>query len=88
MQQASVAKETSESPARNSYSVTPHDSNEIGTYEPKGVWVGSGGTIVGQLIGDTADRTFVNVANGTFLPFKFRLIKATGTTASDIVAVF
>lgn len=88
MERAFTAKETAESPARNSYPVTPHDTNEIGTYEPKGLWVGSGGTLVGRLMGDTADRTFTNIGNGSYLPFKFRIIKATGTTASDLVALY
>lgn len=88
MDRAFTARETSESPARNSYPVTPNNTDDIGPYEPKGVWVGTGGTIVGQLVGDTEDREFVNIGNGTFLPFKFRLIKATGTNASDIVAVY
>ena len=75
-------------PARSSYPVTPNDSAEIGAIEPKGIWVGGAGTIVGQLVGDEADRTFVGIGAGSMLPLRFRLIKATGTTATNIIAVY
>lgn len=88
MQRPSVSRETSESPARNSYAVTPHDTNEIGTFEPKALWVGTGGTLVMELVGDTAATTFLNVPNGTVLPVRPRVIKATGTTAAALVALY
>jgi hypothetical protein len=75
-------------PARSSYPVTPSNTVEIGPVEPKGVWVGGAGTIVGQLVGDTADRTFAGITAGSLLPLRFRLIKSTGTTATNIVAVY
>lgn len=88
MKRASVSRETAESPARNSYAVTPHDTNPIGEYEPKALYVGTGGTLVMELVGDTAPSTFLNVPSGTVLPLRPRVIRATGTTAAGLVALY
>jgi hypothetical protein len=73
-------------PARASFAVTPNDSTELAVI-PRAVYVGNGGNIVGQLVGDNADRTFIGVPNGAILPFRFKLIKSTSTTASDIIGL-
>lgn len=82
------ARQSAESSAHNSKAVTPSDSAEVADYYPKGVYVGGAGNIVGQLVGDTTDTTFTAVPAGTFLPVSFRLIKATGTTATSMVVVW
>ena len=82
------ARQTSESSAHNSKAVTPHNTNEVGDFYPKGIYVGGAGNITGQLIGDTTDVVFSSVPAGTFLPVSFRLIKATGTTATNMVIVW
>ena len=90
MERPSTARDTSESPARNGYAVTPHDTNEIGTYEPKALYVGTGGTIKIVLVGDpdASVLTFTNVPNGTLLPIRPRIIQSTGTTASGMIALY
>lgn len=88
MQRADNSKDTSYSAAKNAYAVTPHDTNEIGTYEPKAIYVGTGGTIVMKLVGDTASTTWTNVPDGALLPVRPSVILATGTTASDIIAIY
>ena len=75
-----------ESPARQSYAVTPDDVTEIGELESRTLYVGVGGTIGGRLVGDTSDRTWSNVPNGYHLPVRFQYIRATGTTASGLIA--
>lgn len=70
--------------SESSAAVTPHDSNAIpGT--PRGLFVGTGGNIVGRLKGDVADQTWKNIGNGSFLPFCFKYIKTTSTAADMIV---
>ena len=86
--QADVAKDDASSPARASYAVTPHNTNEIGTHLPKALYVGTGGTIVMQLVNDASDITLTNIPNGSLLPLRPIKVKATGTTASGIVALF
>jgi hypothetical protein len=72
-------------PGTRSTPVTPHDSTELDP-TPRALWVGTGGDVVGRLAGDSADRTFSNVPDGTLLPFRFKLIK-TASTADDMVGV-
>jgi len=52
---------------------------------PQAIYVGTGGDIALRLIGDSTTVTYVNVADGTFLPVLADKVLSTGTTASDIV---
>jgi len=72
------------SAATRSTPVEPNDSAELPNI-PKALLVGVAGTVVGRLLDDTQDRTF-KLASG-YHPLRFKLIKATGTTATDIVAL-
>ena len=88
MQTTSTAKQTQESPATSSYSVTPHDTNEIGPYVPRAIYVGVGGDIAMELEGDETSIVWVGVPTGALLPVKARIILATGTTATNIIALY
>ena len=81
-------QETLESPARNSFNITPDDVTEINEYEPRGIYVGGSGDITGQLYGDIADITLVAVPAGTLLPMRFQFIRATGTTATNLIGLY
>lgn len=74
------------SPSRNPFTITPSDSTEL-TVIPKGIYVGTGGTVV--LLGDTAtaNATFVNVQSGQIIPVRVRKVFATGTTATNLVGL-
>lgn len=65
----------------SSSAITPGDATVIDC--PGGLWVGTAGNIVGRLKDDASDRTF-KVAQG-FCPGWFIAVRATGTTAADIV---
>ena len=73
-------------PATRAVAVTPHDSNPL-TDVPKALYVGTGGTITMRGVG-SADTAWKNVASGTVLPFRARFVRATGTTAADILALY
>jgi hypothetical protein len=73
-------------PSRAPFAVTPHDTNELGTI-PKALYVGTGGNITLRGVGGTADVIFKNVANGQVLDVRAQYVRATGTTAADIVAL-
>ncbi|CAN5506541.1 hypothetical protein BH09PSE4_BH09PSE4_17910 [soil metagenome] len=73
-------------PAERSETIVPHDTNEL-TAGPRAIFVGTGGTIVGRLKDDAADRTFKNLPSGSFLPLRLKLIKTT-STAADILALY
>lgn len=49
------------------------------------IYVGTGGTIVGRLLHDTADRTWKNVPSGSYVLGAFILVKSAGTTAADML---
>lgn len=72
-------------PATRCVAVTPHDSNPLPDVA-KALYVGTGGTVVLQGAGG-GEATFVNVGAGSILPVRARLVRATGTTAADIVAL-
>ncbi|HYZ48256.1 MAG TPA: hypothetical protein VE567_05110 [Sphingomonas sp.] len=74
-------------PATRGVAVTPHDVNALAEV-PKALFVGGGGDLVAMGVNDTADVTFKNLAAGTVLPFRARYVRATGTTASSIVALY
>ncbi len=74
-------------PARRAAAVAPHDVNALAEV-PKALFVGTGGDLVARGSGGGTDVTFKNVANGTLLPFRAEYVRATGTTAQHIVALY
>lgn len=75
------------SPARRAVAVVPHDMNPIPDV-PKALYVGTGGSITMAGAGGGADQVWANVQPGTILPFRARYVRATGTTAADILALY
>lgn len=75
-----------DNPAENFVLVTPSDSTDL-TLRARGLYIGTGGTLVVQG-NDSADVTFLNVPNGTILPIAVSRVKATGTTCSNIIALW
>jgi hypothetical protein len=73
-------------PAREAFALAPHDSNEIDPL-PKALYVGTGGTIVGRAAGSSADVTFRNLQSGQILDVRLKFVRATGTTATDLVGL-
>jgi hypothetical protein len=72
--------------SRAPFAVVPHDTNEMTTI-PKAIYVGTGGTITLRGVDATSDVVFKNVANGQILDVRVRYVRATGTTATDIVGL-
>ena len=66
--------------------MVPHDVNPIAV--PKALFVGGGGDLVLRGVADAGDVTFKNLAAGSVLPFRAQFVRATGTTASSIVALY
>lgn len=74
-------------PATRALAVTPDDANPLADI-PKALFVGSGGTIVMRGVNGAADQAWKNVASGTILPFRAAFVRATGTTAADMLALY
>jgi hypothetical protein len=79
--------DTVTSPATRALVVTPHDANPLADI-PKAVFVGTGGTIVMRGNGDAADQTWKNIPSGAIVPFRPSHIRAAGTTAADMLALY
>ena len=74
-------------PATKALAVTPHDSNPIIDI-PKALFVGTGGNITMRGLNGAADQLWKNVPSGAVLPFRAQYVRATGTTAADILALY
>ena len=74
-------------PARAAVAIVPHDANPL-TDIPKALYVGTGGTIAMRGVDGTADQVWKNVPAGAILPFRPQYVRAAGTTAGDILALY
>ena len=78
--------DTVDFPATRLRAVTPSDSVDL-DYIPKALYVGTGGNVSIIALEDSAAVTLTNVAAGTIIPIRAKFVRATGTTASGIVAM-
>ena len=74
-------------PATRAVAVTPHDSNALADI-PKALYVGTGGSIAMRGANAASDTSWKNVPSGSLLPFRAQYVRATGTTAADILALY
>lgn len=68
---------------QTSTTVVPNDTTPV-SYT-KGLWIGTAGDVTGQLVNDSADRVWKNCPSGSTLWGSFKLVKTTGTTASNLL---
>lgn len=73
-------------PAREAFAITPHATNEIDPL-PKAIYIGTGGNITLRAAGSSTDVVLKSVASGQILDIRARYIRASGTTAADIVGL-
>lgn len=78
---------SAESPARNAISITPSDTVNLET-GTRGIYVGGGGDITAVMEGSANAVLFVDVPGGAVLPIEASRVNATGTTATDLVALW
>lgn len=72
--------------SRAPFTVVPDDTHELAVI-PKALYVGTGGAITLRGVQGSADVVFKNVGNGQVLDVRAQFVRATGTTATDIVAL-
>jgi hypothetical protein len=75
-------------PFRNAVAITPHDTNPSIIGSPVGVYVGGAGAITCTLSGGSADVVFAAVPVGAVLDVELSAVKATGTTATNLLALY
>jgi len=75
-----------DSPATRAFAIVPDDNNDLAVI-PRALYTGRGGSIVLALLDDVAEVTLLSVPAGIVLPLRARRVKATGTTATDMVGL-
>lgn len=73
-------------PARDAFALVPSDSAALATL-PRALYVGTGGTLVVRCVDAAADVTLKNVPAGQILDLRVSHVRATGTTAADLVGL-
>lgn len=75
------------SAAFGAYEITPDDNaDNVPNGFSKGIWIGGLGNLA-VIMSDGSEATLVNIQGGSLLPLRVRRVKATGTTATAIVAL-
>ena len=72
------------SPAPDAFAITPDDATDLANL-PRAIYVGGTGNIVVTMGGDV---TFSSVPAGTLLPIRPSRVKATGTTATNLLGLY
>jgi hypothetical protein len=72
-------------PSAAPFAVIPHDVNELPEV-PKGLYVGTGGQVTLRGVGAAADVTYKNLGDGSYIAVRASHVRATGTTAADLIA--
>lgn len=67
------------------YTLVPHDTDEL-TLVPKGIYVGSGGDVTLRGVDGVADVTYRNLPDASYIAVRAQYVRATGTTASNLIA--
>jgi len=73
-------------PAQDAAAVVPSDSTPL-SGQVSAFFVGTGGSVV-VVTAAGSTVTFANVPSGTTVPLAISQVKATGTTATGIVALY
>lgn len=74
------------SPASNCFAITPSDSTQLALVT-KALYIGTGGDVTLRSVQSGADVVFRNVATGSVLDVRASYVRATGTTAANIVGL-
>ena len=72
-------------PARTATAVVPSDTVAL-IPVPRGIFVGTGGDVTIRAIGSAADVTYRNLADASYIGVRAQYVRATGTTALNMIA--
>lgn len=76
-----------ESPAGDAAAITPDDSNDLPT-SARAIYVGGGGDIVLDTVKGETSILFKAVPQGTILPVRAKRVRASSTTATNLIALW
>lgn len=73
-------------PARDAFVIAPSDATPLAVL-PRAIYVGGGGAITLRCVDSGADVVFRNLAGGQILDVRASHVRATGTTATDLIGL-
>jgi len=73
-----------ELPSRVPFALVPSDSVALAQVV-KGIYVGTGGDVTLRGVGAAADVTYKNLPNASYIGVRAIYVRATGTTAADLI---
>jgi len=73
-----------ELPSRVPFALVPSDTVAL-SQVVKGIYVGTGGDVTLRGVGAAADVTYKNLPNASYIGVRASYVRATGTTAADLV---
>lgn len=73
-------------PSRAPFAISPSDSAALPRL-PKAIFVGTGGDVTLRGVNSSADVVLRNVASGQVLDIRASHVRATGTTAADLIGL-
>jgi hypothetical protein len=71
-------------PSSDAFPLVPHDTSPLASVT-KAIYVGTGGHIVLRAVRSATDVIYRNVPAGSYLTIRATHVRATGTTAGDLV---
>ena len=74
-----------DSPASKAFAITPNDGADL-PVATRSLYVGTGGSLVVTLVGDTAAVTFTGLQAG-YHPLRVKKVAVTGSTATGLVGL-
>lgn len=72
-------------PARSPYAVAPNDVAALPII-PRGIYVGTGGDVTLRGVDCDNDVTYRNLPDASYIAVRARFVRATGTTAANLIA--
>lgn len=77
--------DTPDGPSRSPYAIVPHDDNPLPVV-PKGIYVGTGGDVTLRGVEASQDVVYRNLPTASYIAVSASHVRATGTTASNLIA--
>lgn len=71
-------------PSRSPYAIIPDDTAALAVV-PKGIYVGTGGDVALRGIEGSEDVIYRNLPDASYIAVRASHVRATGTTAADLI---
>lgn len=72
-------------PSRSPFPIAPSDDDALPII-PKGIYVGTGGDVTLRGVDGDGDVTYRNLPDASYIAVRASFVRATGTTATDLIA--